>query len=157
VLQKTNPGIIISVKTQHAGRRILTAVEDNAILMRRDGFLDGGEVDMIKKVRCFVIPSVVFGRKFLRCFAPFYVSQSVMHDAHGAVEAYRSILMSHLLYLSIVHCVNSGERDRQSVVTTELALGVTAEAGCTSRTRVSAAVTDAGAATVYDDRSAVYC
>jgi hypothetical protein len=49
-LQKTNPGIIMSVKSQHAVRRILSIIELNARNMRRDGFLDEGEAEMITKV-----------------------------------------------------------------------------------------------------------
>jgi hypothetical protein len=52
-LQKTNPGIIMSVKSQHAVRRILSILEMNARNMRRDGFLDEGEAEMITKV-CFL-------------------------------------------------------------------------------------------------------
>jgi hypothetical protein len=49
-LQKTHPGIVMSVKSQHAGRRLLNTVEDGAIIMRKDGMLDESEAEHITKV-----------------------------------------------------------------------------------------------------------
>lgn len=49
-LQKTYPGIVLSVKSQHAGRRILNNLSDRIIQLRRDGMLDEKESDMLEQV-----------------------------------------------------------------------------------------------------------
>ena len=50
-LQKANPGVAVSIKTQQAARRILNSTRDNVIRMRLDGVIDEGESDKLEMVR----------------------------------------------------------------------------------------------------------
>ena len=49
-LQKANPGVAVSIKTQQAARRILNSTRDNVIRMRLDGVIDEGESDKLEMV-----------------------------------------------------------------------------------------------------------
>lgn len=42
-LQKEHPGIVVSVKTQHAGRRILNDIRDKIVQLSKEGSLDETE------------------------------------------------------------------------------------------------------------------
>jgi len=49
-LQKTHPGIVMSVKSQHASRRLLSGVKDEVAKLRKDGILDESEAKEIDRV-----------------------------------------------------------------------------------------------------------